>query len=158
MSRRLRLEPCVEGVLVVPLEGRILVLLAEEAVADDQHVDLGTHEAAEGVFGGADDRLAPDVEAGVHDHGTAGLRLEGADQRVIARIGVGMDGLDARRIIDMGDGWDVGARDVQLFDAEQGLFRLGHGPAPFPDDVGDHQHIGAVFVDLEPVRDILAQH
>ena len=53
----------LEGVLVVELQRRVLVFLPEEAVADHQHLDLAAHEAAEGVLGRADDRLAAHVEA-----------------------------------------------------------------------------------------------
>ena len=37
----------LEGTLVVELELGVLVLLAQEAVADRQHLDLAAHEAAD---------------------------------------------------------------------------------------------------------------
>ena len=40
----------LELVLVVLLERRVLRFLAQEAVADRERLDLGTHEAAERVF------------------------------------------------------------------------------------------------------------
>ena len=52
----------VEGVAVVELQGRQLLALLEEAVADGEHVELGAHEAAEGVLGRAHDGLAAHVE------------------------------------------------------------------------------------------------
>ena len=51
---------------------------SQKAVADDQHLDLGAHEAAERVLRRADDRLAAHVEAGIDQHRAAGLRLERA--------------------------------------------------------------------------------
>ncbi len=45
-----------------------LLLFFEHEVFDDEHVHIGGHEASKGLFGGADDRFAPDVEAGVDQH------------------------------------------------------------------------------------------
>ena len=47
------------------------------------------------------------------------LRLEGRDQRVVARIGLAVHGLEPRRIIDMGHRRDLRAHHVELVDAEQ---------------------------------------
>ena len=44
-------------------------------------VDVGAHEAAVGVLGRADDRLAAHVERRVHHHRAAGAPLERLDQR-----------------------------------------------------------------------------
>jgi len=35
----------------------------QEAILDGQHLDAGAHEASEGVFGRADDRLAAHMAA-----------------------------------------------------------------------------------------------
>src|SRR5436190_18620270 len=75
----------LELVLVVDREGAVLVLLAQEAVADDQGVHLRAHEAAERVLRRADDRLSPDVEAGVDEHRAAGALFELGKQGVVAR-------------------------------------------------------------------------
>src|SRR5215813_12377387 len=61
-----------EGGFVVLREPRVLFLLAEIAVARREHVDLAAHETPKGIFGRADDRFAPDVEARVDDDGAAG--------------------------------------------------------------------------------------
>src|SRR5262245_57342698 len=55
----------LEFVLVVVLQGGVLLVLDEIAVAGCQYVDLRAHEATEGVLGRAYDRLATHVEAGV---------------------------------------------------------------------------------------------
>ncbi len=89
-------------VLVVNLECRVLLVLAQHTIADDEQLDVVAHEAVEGVFRRAHDRLAADVEAGIDQHWAPGLGLETLDQGVKARIGVGVDGLDARRIIGVG--------------------------------------------------------
>ncbi len=69
-----------------------------------------------------------------------------------------MHGLHARRIVDMGDGRNVGARDVELVDAEQRLFLAVIARRRSALHVGDQQHVGRVAVELEPVGDVLAQH
>src|SRR5262249_24258111 len=60
------------------LERGILIFLAQHAVPDHQHVDFSAHKAAERVFRGADNRLAADVEAGVHQDRTSGQLGEAA--------------------------------------------------------------------------------
>jgi len=52
---------------------------------------------------------------------------------------------------------NVRARHGQLLDSEQRVFRRRHLPAPPLHNVGDHQHMDGVAVDLEPVRNVLAQ-
>src|SRR5262249_46379811 len=76
----------LEFVLVIPPQGRVLLVLDEIAVAGRQYVDLRAHEAAEGILGRADDRLAAHVEAGVDQDRTPGQRVKAADEIVIQRI------------------------------------------------------------------------
>src|SRR5712691_3044057 len=78
----------LEIVLVIDAQRGVLIFLAGDAVAGDEEVDVGAHEAAEGILRGADNWLAPDVEAGVYQNRAAGPRLESREQRVIARVGV----------------------------------------------------------------------
>src|SRR5881397_3078308 len=66
----------LELVLVVDFERRVLLGLAQHAVADDEELDLVAHEATEGILGRADDGLAAHVEARVDQHAAAGLLLE----------------------------------------------------------------------------------
>ena len=75
------------------MEGGILVLLSQDGVADDEQVELGAHEAAEGVLRRAHDRLAPHVEAGVDHHRTACQPVKTADELVIDRVGLAVHGL-----------------------------------------------------------------
>src|SRR3954454_10948921 len=88
----------LELVLIVLFQRGVLRFLAEKTVADGQRLDLGAHEAAEGVLRAADDGLAAHVEAGVDDHRAAGLLLELADEVVEARVGFLVHGLHARGI------------------------------------------------------------
>src|SRR5216683_8208432 len=85
----------LEGVLVLDAQRRVLVFLAGNAVAGDQEFDVGSHKAAERVFRRADNRLASDIEAGVYQDRTAGALLERREQRVIARVSLLVNGLDA---------------------------------------------------------------
>src|SRR5262245_43079772 len=91
----------LEGAFVVALQAGVLVAVGQVEAAGGEHVELRPHEAAEGVLRSIDDRLAANIEAGVDQHGTAGLGLEAGEQRVETRVGLGMDSLDARRIVDM---------------------------------------------------------
>ena len=54
--------------------GILVLLLRCDAISDYQSLNLGAH--AECVFRRTDDRLAPDVEARIDEHGTAGHLLE----------------------------------------------------------------------------------
>ena len=94
------------------LPGR-LVLLVEQIVAQDQVVHFGAHEALVGVFRGADDGLAPDVEAGVDDEAAAGQLLEGPDQAPVRLVGLFVHRLDAGRVVHVGDGRHLGAQVVE---------------------------------------------
>lgn len=100
------------------LESGILVFFSEEAIADRQGFNLGSHEAAEGVFRCADDRFAADIEAGIDDHRAAGRMFEGFNQIVIARVGVLMGCLDPRRIVHVGHRRNVGAWHIEFRDTE----------------------------------------
>src|SRR5213595_3941945 len=82
-------EASVELVEAPPVDvvaERRLPPLLQHARAEREGVHLGAHEAEVGVLRGAHDRLAADVEARVDEHGTAGQRLEAAEQRVIERV------------------------------------------------------------------------
>src|SRR3954454_22166081 len=72
----------IEGVTIVESKVGILQLLLQQAVSDDEHFDLGTHQTAERVFGRAGNGFAAHIETGVHQHGTAGPFLECAQQRM----------------------------------------------------------------------------
>lgn len=69
----------LEGVFVVAPERGVLLLFPQDAVADDQHLDLGAHETTEGVLGRANNRLAAHIEARIDENRAAGQRLEAGD-------------------------------------------------------------------------------
>ena len=78
--------------------------------------------------------------------------LEAPDQRVVARVGLAVHRLDARRIIDMRHRRDGRARNVELVDAEQRVCSVGHARAAFLLYIGDQQHVRAVVVDARTSR------
>src|SRR5262245_13851961 len=119
----------IELVLVILGERRVLHGFVEHAIADSEHLHLRAHEAPKCIFGRAHDGLAADVEARIDQHGTARAPLEGGKQSMVPRIGFGVHGLDPGRIVDVSNGRDLGADDVELVDAEE-MFLLGaHAPA-----------------------------
>src|ERR1700738_3961938 len=133
-----------ESGTVILLEIKILLGLAQHAVADYEHIQLVAHEAAESVFRCADDRLTAHVEAGVDQHRTPGPRLESREQPMKAGIGRRADGLNAGGIIDMGYRGNFRARNIELVDAEQRLLLSAHGAPLVPPHVGHDQHVRAV--------------
>ena len=71
-------------------------------------------------------------------------------QRVVARVRLGVHGLDARRVVDVGDRRDVGARHVELVDAEQALLLVASSAMRRARAHRRHQqHVRAVAVELE---------
>src|SRR5262249_8183460 len=76
-SAKIRPSVKLETALVIVFERSVLFSLLQIKIADREHVELGPHEATEGLFWSAHDRLAPHVEAGIDQYGAAGLALEG---------------------------------------------------------------------------------
>ena len=103
----------LEHTPVIDAERSVLIFLARDTIAGNQEFDVGSHKAAERVFRGADDRLASDIEARVHQSRAAGARLEGGEQRVITRVCLFVNCLDTRRHVDMSNGRDFRADSVE---------------------------------------------
>ena len=92
---------------------RSLLTLVEQPIFQDQHIHLGTHEAAIRVLWGADDRVASHVKGGVHENGASCLGLKRLVQSVIARIRFLMNGLDTSGVIKMCHRGNVRPRHIQ---------------------------------------------
>src|SRR5436190_1382732 len=73
----------------------------DQRVSCDEQVDVSLAKAAQCILGTADNRLPPNVEAGIHEHRTPRRLVEGAQQRVVTRIRLWADRLDPRRAIDV---------------------------------------------------------
>ena len=65
------------------------------------------------------DGFATHIEAGIDEHRAARHTLKFGKQRVIARISFPVYGLDAGRIVDMGDRGNFRARNIEFVDAEK---------------------------------------
>jgi hypothetical protein len=77
---------CLELVLVLAFERRILLIFYQRGIPRGEDVDLGAHEIAESVLRRADIWLTAHIKARIHDHRTAGLRINRADQSAIAGL------------------------------------------------------------------------
>ncbi len=60
--------------------------LLEDEVAEDEHIHLGPHEAAVGIFGRADDGFAADVERRIDEDAAAREATEFGDQVVVGAM------------------------------------------------------------------------
>src|SRR5262249_37931849 len=80
----------IEGIAIVQHQIGTLPVFMQNAIADHQHVDLGAHQATEGILRGVRDRLAAHIETGVHQDRAAGLALEGGEEAMEAGIGLAM--------------------------------------------------------------------
>jgi hypothetical protein len=94
--------------------------------------DLGAHEAAEGVLGRADDRLAAHVEAGVDQHRQPVSALKREQRRGSAGWSSRVHGLDARRVVDVRHGRDVERGTFSLSMPNSALGLGGHRDAAAP--------------------------
>lgn len=65
-----------------------------------------------------------------------------------------VNGLDASRVVDIRDCRDLGARHVELGDTKQSLLSRRHLPLPVLGPVGHQEHVRAVLVKLEPLRNV----
>ena len=91
------------GALMIVERSVCLSVTFEKAIADDEAIDFGRHEAAIGVFDRVDDRLAANVERGIDDDRASRELVELLDDVVEERVGLAFDRLDPRGIIDVGD-------------------------------------------------------
>src|ERR1051326_6779022 len=69
-----------------------------------------------------------------------------------------MNGLNARRHVDMGDCGYFRANGIQSIDPEKRLVVLRYPVAPVLADFGNDEHIRAVAIEIEPLRNVFAQH
>src|SRR4051812_48204942 len=91
-----RLSKAVSG-----MEGRPCGGLLEHEGTDHERVERRRPERLDRVARGAHDRLAARVERRVDQNRHAGAPLKGGDQIVVERMLRAIDGLNARRAVDM---------------------------------------------------------
>jgi hypothetical protein len=148
----------VEPIPVVESQSRILVLLPQEEVPNNKHVNLAAHKAAECVVRGATDRLAAHVEAGIYQNRTTSERLKPAQKGVITGVRVSVDRLNPRGVVDVCNRWNLRSRYVQLVDPEEPALGFSHFAATLFDDVGDQQHVGTVCTQFKPFGNVFPKH
>src|SRR6476660_9438797 len=80
------------------------------------------------------------------------------DQIVIEPVGLAMDSLNPRGIVDVRHGRNVRSRNAEFLGTKEALLFLRHrSPAAFHHG-RDQEHVRTVAVELEPVRYILPQY
>src|SRR6267378_2276562 len=79
-------------------------VLPDEAVFQDERVELAADEGRVRLARRVDDRLAAQVERGVEEHGHAGCLTEAGDERVIALVALARDHLQPSGPVDVSDG------------------------------------------------------
>src|SRR5437899_333410 len=84
-----------------------LLILAKNEVFDHQRINIGRHETAIRVGWRTDDRLTPNVERCIDQERTAGLVAKLRNELVVAPMPIRVHGLYARRIVDVGDRWNM---------------------------------------------------
>src|SRR5208283_666845 len=94
-------------------ERGILPCFIEKAIADCQRFDRGSRKASPRIFGRTRDRLAAHVEAGVYEDRASCALAEGAEQRMVAWVGLAIHGLNARRVVHVRDRGNLGPHGVQ---------------------------------------------
>lgn len=77
---------------------------------------------------------------------------------MVPGVGSGVDGLDAGGVVDVGDGWDRGSRDIEFVDTEECFLFGSHGYLLVCSDGGDEEHVGAVNVEVEPFGKMFAEN
>ena len=65
-----------EHIRIVLFQGRILLFFPHQAITDDKNLNFRAHEAPERIFGGADNRFSPNVEARIDEDGASGEFLK----------------------------------------------------------------------------------
>src|SRR5690349_18047787 len=84
-------------------DGRIDVALVVDEALQNQDIDIARQESRISILWGTHYRLPTNVEACVHEYGTACQFVKGLEQRVETRVSSFAHGLDARAVIDMRD-------------------------------------------------------
>src|SRR5215471_13416997 len=83
------------------------LLLLDHVLAHHQHVHAATAEGAEGLARRVHDRFAPEIERGVEQHGHARRLTEGVDQPPVTRGALGVNRLEPRGAVYVGDSRDA---------------------------------------------------
>ena len=128
---------------------RVLLLFHQHVVTDHQAVDVGGGEARVRLLGRADDRLAAHVEAGVHHERAARAFVEALQEPVVDAVAF-VDGLDSRRVVDVGDGGELRPWNREPYPkvgiVQPDLLLVAQLAAPLLADRRHGEHVRAVLV------------
>ena len=94
----------------------------------------------------------PYIKTGIHNNVAAGKFFKFCNQRMILRMRLYINRLDAGWIINVGDGWNVGSLHVQFVDPKQRVLFIGHLASVSFFLIRKDQHVRAVAIDIEPIR------
>ena len=125
----------------------------------DERVHPRRQKASVGLLGGADDRLASHVEAGVDDGRAPRLPGEGLEQSVIPAVTGFVDRLNPSGVVDVRDGGYRRSSELESVEAGPAA-----GPILWQALLVAHrcheQHVGALLtgVHLEPLIDTFSKH
>ena len=86
-------------IFVILSQRFVLILFQEQEVPDCQNIQFGAHEALECVGRRTDYWFSSNIERRVDDYGAACELLKATYQRVIPRVGVGMNRLNSCRVV-----------------------------------------------------------
>src|SRR5205823_14913808 len=120
-------------------------LLAENEILDHECIDVGCHETAIGISRRTDDGFAPDIERSIDQERAAGFVAKLRDELVVAPMTLRIHGLYPRRVVDVSDGRNRRAMNLELVETLQRArtavdltsVRLLHG--------SDQEHVGTLL-------------
>src|SRR6266478_2234240 len=142
--------------ILIFLESR-LFFLVQYAGFEHKIVHLCAHKATMTVFGSANYRFTAYVEARVDNYWTTSLQAKGFDDFPVKRICLMSHRLYSGRIIHVGYRRNLRSLHIQLIDAPKRLLFHRHLSPTRLCDISYQQHIRAIGVQLEPVRDLFSQ-
>src|SRR5262245_66560985 len=127
-----------------------LTVLEQKVVTQHQNIHFRSHEAAVSIVRCADDRLTTHVKRGIHDYLVPCPLFKSLDKIVVRCVILLQNGLDARRIVHMRNGWEVtprGSNDWQHIGAVAAFKRKTSVRFYW----GDQQHVWTFTVEFEVV-------
>src|SRR5690349_15625889 len=112
---------------------------------------MSPHEAAVCIERRTHDGLAPNIERCVHNKRTAGDRIELGDHVVVKRRALARYRLNARRVVEMSDRWNVGTWNVEKLDSPL-LLNLRNRQAPLFFHRRNYEHVRRFTLEIEVFR------
>ena len=128
----------------------------ENKVSNYQVIHLSFHKTAIRILGRTNDRFAPNIERSIHQNGATGDCCKCFDQRIKARIPIGIDRLDPGRVIDVRNRRRVPSGFVSN-DRARWLFRT-RLPSALGINWGNHKHVRRFAFELKIIAHVFPKH